>query len=308
VGTIDLTQRNFLGKGYEASIRIRAGALTQQGVISFTDPWFLDRPLSAGFDIYSTLRVFTDYTYSSTGGTIRLSHPFEEYWRWHLGYRISRDNIGHVSDTVLSPELLEQKGTIVTSMISGSVTRDSRDNYQAPSRGGQVGVTVDVAGLGGDSRFIKAVASASYFKPIWFGHIVSGRVEGGYAFGWGGKEVPIFERFYLGGPNTLRGWKFRQVSPHDSTGFAVGGTTEVLGNAEYLIPLPFGLRLAGFFDVGNVYAQNKRPDPSDLRADVGAGVRWLSPFGPLRVDYGVKLNPKAGDDLGAFQFSVGSAF
>ena len=121
-------------------------------------------------------------------------------------------------------------------------------------------------------------------------------------------EVPLHERFYLGGPNSLRGWKFRQVSPVDSTGFAVGGTTEVLGNAEYLIPLPFGLRLAGFFDVGNVYAQGKAVDPSTLRSDVGAGVRWLSPFGPIRVDYGVKLDRKSHEYLGAFQFSVGSAF
>jgi len=309
VGTIDLTQRNFLGKGYEASIRIRAGALTQQGIISFTDPWFLDRPLSAGVDVYSTTRVFQDYSYSSTGAAVRLSHPFEEYWRWHLGYRISRDNIGHVADTVVSPDLLEQKGDHITSVISTTISRDSRDNIQSPSRGGQAGITVDVAGLGGDFKFIKTVASASYFKPIWFGHILSGRVEGGYAFGWGSDaRVPIFERFYLGGPNSLRGWKFRQVSPVDETGFAVGGTTEVLANAEYHIPLPFGLRLAGFFDVGNVYAQGKVFDPSKLRSDVGAGVRWLSPFGPIRLDYGVKLDRHPTEDLGAFQFSVGSAF
>jgi outer membrane protein insertion porin family len=309
VGTIDLTQRNFLGKGYEASIRIRAGALTQQGVISFTDPWFLDRPLSAGVDVYSTMRVFTDYTYASTGAALRLSHPFEEYWRWHLGYRISRDNIGHVADTVSSPDLLEQKGSHITSVVSGTVNRDSRDNIQMPSRGGQMGVTVDVAGLGGDFKFIKVVTSASYFKPVWFGHILSGRLEGGYEFPWGSDgKVPIFERFYLGGPNSLRGWKFRQVSPVDSTGFAVGGTKEVLASAEYQIPLPFGLRLAGFFDVGNVYASGENVDPSKLRSDVGMGVRWQSPFGPLRLDYGVKLDRHAHEDLGAFQFSVGSAF
>jgi len=308
VGTIDLTQRNFLGKGYEASIRIRAGALTQQGIISFTDPWLFDRPLSAGFDLYSTMRVFPDYTYNSVGGAIRFSHPFAEYWRWHLGYRISRDNIGHIADGVLSPDLLEQKGTRVTSMISGSLSRDSRDNYQSPSRGGQTGITLDFAGLGGDSRFVKAVATTSYFKPVWFGHIISGRVEGGYAFGWSNAEVPIFERFFLGGPNSLRGWKFRQVSPHDATGFAIGGTTEILGNAEYLIPLPFGLRLAGFLDVGNVYASGSRPDFTDLRSDAGGGVRWLSPFGPIRVDYGIKLDRRTGEDFGAFQFSVGSAF
>lgn len=308
VGTIDLTQRNFLGKGYEASIRIRAGALTQQGIISFTDPWFLDRPLSAGVDLYSTMRVFTDYTYNSTGGAVRLSHPFQEYWRWHLGYRISKDDIGHVSDGITSPDLLEQKGSHVTSVVSGSITRDSRDNYQAPSRGGQIGLTVDVAGLGGDFKFIKTVASGSYFKPIWFGHILSGRLEGGYAFGWGpDNRVPIFERFYLGGPNSLRGWKFRQVSPVDSTGFAVGGTSEVLANVEYLVPLPFGLRLAGFFDAGNVYSSGAT-NLFKIRSDVGAGIRWLSPFGPIRIDYGLKLDRNSHEDIGAFQFSVGSAF
>jgi outer membrane protein insertion porin family len=308
VGTIDLSQNNFLGKGYQAAVRIRAGALTQSGVISFTNPWLFDQPLSAGFDIFSTTRQYTDYTYSSTGASPRLSHPFAEYWRWIAGYRISRDNIGHISDGIVSPDLLEQKGTTVTSMISASISRDSRDNFQAPSRGGQTVFAIDFAGLGGDSKFMRTVASTSYFKPIWFGHILSGRIEGGYIFGWSDKEVPIFERFYLGGPNTLRGWKFRQVTPIDSTGFGTGGDTQVLANAEYLIPLPFGLRLAGFFDVGNVWAKGVTPSLNDLRSDAGGGVRWLSPFGPLRLDYGVKLDRRKGEDFGAFQFSVGSAF
>src|SRR5262249_2904622 len=121
-------------------------------------------------------------------------------------------------------------------------------------------------------------------------------------------KVPIYERFYLGGPNSLRGWKVRQVSPVHSTGFAIGRTNEVFGSAGYQIPMPFGLRLARVFDVGNVYAQGHHVDPSKLRSDVGMGVRWLSPFGPLRLDYGVKLDRHAHEDLGAFQFSVGSAF
>ena len=308
VGTIDLSQRNFLGKGYEASLRIRAGAITQQGIISFTDPWFLDRPLSAGFDIFSTSRVFQDYTYRSVGAGLRLSHPFAEYWRWHLGYRISQDRISNIADTVTSPDLLQQRGTRVTSLVSGSITRDSRDNFQAPSRGGQTVLSLEFAGLGGDNKFVKAVASTTYFKTIWFGHIISGRAEVGWMTGWGGAETPIFERFFLGGPNSLRGWKFRQVSPVDSTGFPIGGESEALGNVEYLIPLPFGLRIAGFFDAGNVWATGSSHNLSDIRSDVGAGVRWLSPFGPLRLDYGVKLDRRKGEDFGAFQFSVGSAF
>ncbi len=208
---------------------------------------------------------------------------------------------------MVSPELIEQKGRRITSLVSASVSRDSRDNFQAPSRGGQTILSLEVAGLGGDTRFVKAIGSTTYFKTIWFGHIISGRAELGHILGWGGVQVPIFERFYLGGPNSLRGWKFRQVSPVDDTGFAIGGTTEVLGNVEYLVPLPFGLRIAGFFDAGNVYAPNTHLD-GGIRSDVGGGVRWLSPFGPLRLDYGIKMDRRKGEELGAFQFSVGSAF
>jgi outer membrane protein insertion porin family len=193
-------------------------------------------------------------------------------------------------------------------MVTGSISRDSRDNFQAPSRGGQTTVMLEFAGLGGDSKFVKAIASTSYFKPIWFNHILSGRAEAGYAFGWSTAALPIFERFYLGGPNSLRGWKFRQITPIDATGFGIGGNSEVLGNVEYTIPLPFNIRLAGFVDVGNVYGYGTKFDPTSLRSDAGGGVRWLSPFGPIRVDYGLKLDRRKGEDFGAFQVSVGSPF
>jgi outer membrane protein insertion porin family len=307
LGTIDLVQRNFLGRGWEASIRIRAGGNTQQGIISFTDPWFLDTPLSAGFDLYNLRREFTEYDYDSLGGGVRISHPFAEYWRWNTGYRISRDKISNVAD-VADQALRDEEGTRVTSLVTFGVLRDSRDNTIAPTRGGQSAASVDFAGLGGDSQYVKLLASSSYFKPIWFDHILSGRAEAGYGFGWADEPLPLFERFYLGGPNSLRQFKFRKVSPIDDTGTRIGGTTEVLGSLEYLIPLPFGIRLAGFFDVGNVYGFGTKFDLTDLREGAGAGVRWLSPFGPLRVDYGVNLDRRKGEDFGALQFSVGTPF
>ena len=118
----------------------------------------------------------------------------------------------------------------------------------------------------------------------------------------------MFERFYLGGPNSIRSFKFRQISPKDESGLRIGGSSEVLGNAEYIIPLPFGLRLAGFFDVGNVYGFGTKFDLTDLKKGVGGGVRWQSPFGPIRVDYGINPDRKAGEDFGAFNFSVGTPF
>ncbi|PYM73619.1 MAG: outer membrane protein assembly factor BamA, partial [Candidatus Rokuibacteriota bacterium] len=116
VGTIDLAQRNFLGRGWEVSIRIRAGAKVQQGTLSFTEPWLFDRPLSAGFDIYKNIRDYSDYKYDTTGLSLRLSHPFEEYWRWLIGYRLSRDDISNISDFA-SPSLQAEQGITVTSAI-----------------------------------------------------------------------------------------------------------------------------------------------------------------------------------------------
>jgi outer membrane protein insertion porin family len=307
LGSIDVSQRNFLGRGWEVTARIRAGLTTQQGMIGFTEPWFLDRPLSVGFDLYDTIRQFDEYKLDSLGLTLRMSHPFGDYWRWLVNYRVTRDEISDVVSGVQT-SLLGEQGTRVTSLVSATVVRDSRDNYVAPTTGGSVSLTGEFAGLGGDSRFVRAVANATSFHPIWLDHILSGRVEGAYGWGWDGGPLPLFERFYLGGPNTIRGFKFRRVSPIDDTGTRTGGDTELLGNAEYIIPLPMRIRVAGFVDAGNVYGFDTKFDPTDLRYAAGAGVRWLSPFGPIRLDYGVNLARRTGEDFGAFHFSVGSPF
>jgi outer membrane protein insertion porin family len=306
LGTIDLSQNNFLGRGWQASIKLRAGANTQQGIISFTEPWLFDRPLAAGFDLFNTRRQYTEYDYDTAGGGVRLSHPFQEYWRWNLGYRLTRDEISSINSD--DAELLKEEGIRWTSLVEGSVTRDSRDSIQMPSRGGTVSFLVAVAGLGGDSQFAKTVGSTTYFQPIWFDHILSGRLEGGYGLAYGDEDLPLFERFYLGGANSIRSFKSRQISPRNDAGTRIGGTTEVLGNVEYIVPLPFNVRAALFFDVGNVYGFKTKFDLTDLRTAVGGGLRWLSPFGPIRVDYGFNLDQRPGEKPGAFNFSVGSPF
>ncbi len=307
VGTLDISQNNFLGRGWQLSLRIRAGGETQQGIISFTEPWLFDRPLAAGFDLFNIRREFDEYDYDSLGTTLRLSHPFQEYWRWQLSYRLTNDDISDVEDTA-DPLLKDEEGTRVTSAITFGVTRDSRDNISAPTKGGLTVMTLDFAGLGGDSQFVKAIAATTYFKPIWFGHILSGRAEVGYGFGWSDEPLPVFERFYLGGPNTIRSFKARKISPVDDDGNRIGGTTEVLGNLEYLVPLPFNFRAAAFFDIGNVYGFTTKFDLGNTREAAGAGIRWQSPFGPIRVDYGINLDRRKGEDFGAIQFSVGSPF
>ena len=129
-----------------------------------------------------------------------------------------------------------------------------------------------------------------------------------HGFAYANEDLPLFERYYLGGPNSIRGFKNRRISPVDSTGLRIGGDTEALGNVEYIVPLPYGIRLAGFFDVGNVYGFGTKFDLTDLRYAAGGGFRWTSPFGPIRVDYGFNLDRRPGEPAGAFHFSVGSPF
>jgi outer membrane protein insertion porin family len=312
LGTLDLSQNNFLGRGYQLFLRLRGGTQTQQGTIGFTDPWFLDRPLAAGFDVFNNRRVYQDYTVNSLGGDVRFGAPIGDYGRWNALYRLSQETVGDV-DPNASTELLEAKGTSVTSLLGGSLARDTRDSLIEPTRGNYSLFGVDFAGIGtGDNRFVRITATTTQHQPLWFNHVLSGRLMAGYQFGWYKDPVPFFERYYLGGPNTIRSFKSREISPEDSSGTAIGGNVQVLGNLEYSVPLPFGIRAALFVDVGNVYGPDQSVhlpiDLTNLKYAVGPGLRWNSPFGPIRVDYGVNPNPKSGEKFGNFQFSMGSAF
>jgi outer membrane protein insertion porin family len=312
LGTLDLSQRNFLGKGWEVFLRLRGGERIQTGTIGFTEPWLFDRPLAAGFDLFNTRRILPDYTVDSLGGDIRLGHPIGEYSRWNAMYRVSRDRISDVNE-IGSPELLSEEGTHLTSLVGVSLSRDTRDNIFDPTRGSTVSLGVDFAGVGFGERFVRSILTSTYFQPLpWLEHVLSFRFMAGYSVGWDKDPVPLFERFYLGGSNSLRQFKALQVSPRDGSGTRIGGNAELLGTVEYQIPLFFGIKAAIFYDVGNVWgpdiAAGSKIDLSDVRHGAGAGFRWNSPFGPIRVDYGIKLDKKAGENLGNFNFSAGSSF
>lgn len=312
LGTLDLSQRNFLGKGWEVFLRLRGGERLQTGTIGFTEPWLFDRPLAAGFDIFNTRRILPDYTVDSLGGDLRMGHPLGEYSRWNAIYRVSRDRISDVNP-LSSPELLSEEGTRLTSLVGLTLTRDTRDNIFDPTRGSTVSLSTDFAGVGFGERFARGVLTATYFQPTpWLNHVLSFRLMGGYAFGWDKDPLPLFERFYLGGSNSLRQFKPLQVSPRDGSGTRIGGNSELLGTVEYQIPLFFGIKAAFFYDVGQVWGPDisggSKVDLSDLRHGAGAGLRWASPFGPIRVDYGIKLDQKKGESFGNFNFSAGTSF
>jgi outer membrane protein insertion porin family len=185
-------------------------------------------------------------------------------------------------------------------------------------------LSVEFAGLGGTSRFLKYIGETTYFRPVIWSTVFSLRGTLGYIQGLG-KELPIDEKFYLGGINTLRGFKSRSVSPtivtksttpdvngvfSESTAF-IGGNKEAVLNAELTFPLlkDVGLKGVTFFDIGNSYGEGEAL-MSSFRASYGGGIRWFSPIGPLRLEYGIPINPRDGIDSksGKLEFSIGAFF
>src|SRR5262249_3686334 len=120
LGTLDLSQNNFLGRGYQVFLRLRGGAATQQGTVGFTNPWTFDRPLATGFDLYNNRRIYNDYTINALGGDVRMAYPLGDYSRWALTYKLEQDNVSGINPNA-SPELVSAKGTTIASILGGNL-------------------------------------------------------------------------------------------------------------------------------------------------------------------------------------------
>jgi outer membrane protein insertion porin family len=306
--TLDVSQRNLFGRGQEVFLRFRIGSQSRLGLVGFTEPYLFDIPLRAGFDIYDREREYDDFTEERFGGDIRGSYPLAEYLTLAGLYRLENVDITNVSPTA-SPDLRSQEGTSLNSVIESSLVRDSRDNIFEPTQGSRNSLEFMFAGLGGDTQFYKFIVESGWFVPLpVFNLVWAVRGLFGMAEGWGGQEVPIFERFFLGGATTLRGQRTRSVAPKDRQGEVIGGDKELLFNTELLIPVIARFRLALFFDMGNAYGFGTPFDPTDLRYSAGVGVRFFSPLGPMRLDLGYNLDKQPGEKQYQINFTVGSPF
>jgi outer membrane protein insertion porin family len=306
--TLDISQRNLFGRGQEVFLRFRIGSVSRLGLIGFTEPYLFDIPLRAGFDIYDRFREYDDFTEERLGGDIRASYPLSEYLTLSGLYRLEDVEISDVSPTA-SEDLKSEEGKKLNSVIEVSLARDSRDNIFEPTRGSRNSLEFMFAGLGGDTQFYKFIAESAWFVPLpVFNLVWAVRGLYGMAEGWGGQEVPIFERFFLGGATTLRGQRTRSVAPKDDQGDVIGGDKELLFNTELLIPVVARFRIALFFDAGNAYGFGTDFDPTDLRYGAGVGVRFFSPLGPMRLDLGYNLDRKPGEKEFQVNFTVGAPF
>jgi outer membrane protein insertion porin family len=209
------------------------------------------------------------------------------------------------------PLILAQKGESSTSSLFPTLIRDTQDNRFRPTQGGVSGLRGQLAGgpLGGENSFYRFFLGHRQYYPVWTDRVIAmGNGQIGYADGFAGKELPAFERLFLGGARTVRGFDFREVGPKDAEGRPLGGHASLLFNFELQFPFIAGLRAVAFFDAGQVYQKHGVFDPTELRTSAGAGLRILSPLGPISMDWGFKLDPRPGESASEFHFSIGQLF
>jgi len=307
------SERNLFGKGYYLGLTGSWSGKFSRYNLSFTNPHFNDSPLSVGGDVYYWLDDLGDYSKDTQGARARFGYPIGEYTRVNWHYRLDRYEISGV-DSDAADEIKDIEGENWASAALAGVTRDTTDRRLNPTKGGVNQLSLEYAGglLMGDDEFIKSIADSSWYYPLWWSHVFHWHGQAGYVMeNFGGDEVPVFERFYLGGINSVRGYTGARISPYDDeSGDRIGGNKEFFTNFEYIFPLfkDVGLMGLGFFDAGDVWDDGETMD-FDLKKSVGGGVRWYSPMGPLRLEYGYALDDIRNQGArGKLEFTIGQFF
>ncbi len=380
VGFAEVSQANFdlfkpptfTGAGQKFRLRAQVGTKRQDYLISFIEPWFLNRKLQLGVDLYHRDLNFVSkddlYSERHTGATVSLTKALgNEFLIGRIGYTLESAGININDESLLSAvqkttvnvpahlappiipggapipvaatnytttnsvvqplpdDIAQEAGSRIISKITASLAYDTRNNAMLPSRGERSEILGEFSGLGGDVSLYKLEArTAWYFPGFWDGHIweLVGRAGVVDTYGDGDrgtKRVPLFDRWYLGGLYSLRGFSYRDVGPKVRptdvpggiyAGEPLGGDTYYFGSVEYTLPIIERLRFAMFYDIGNVYKDpfsfKRQPGQATYSDNWGLGLRLNLPIGPLRFDYGVPINHD--DDTGGggkFQFGVG---
>ena len=315
---LGVRERNLLGKGQDLKANLQIALKYSQVDFSFTEPYFLDRELAAGVDLYANERDLQDessYDVQQYGGGLRLGYAYDEYWTHKWRYNLTSEKIQSVDDSA-SKYIKAETGTAVISLVGHTLTYDTRDSRLNPTTGNIFRISNEAAGIGGTERFFRTDVDAQQHFTLAENWFLSMKVGGGYVVGLD-DTVRTTERYYLGG-DSLRGFANAGVSPRDkSTDDALGGLWVAHGSIELAFPLgvPEELGLSGraFADAGTVGeadgVNSADVDQSNaLRSSVGLGIAWRSPMGPINIDYGIPITKEDFDKTESLRFSFGTRF
>lgn len=336
VTDIGVSERDFGGRGQDVRAEVSIGSLRQQVNLAFTEPKFLGRNLSAGWDLYSFRYDFTQYAgyeSRSTGGDIRFGFPLSQYLTLQARYSLHTDQVVVNPDQcgdppTLSPVICDQVGSTLTSAPGYTLRWDRRNDPQNPTRGFYAQLSQDFAGFGGNVKYIKTISDGGWyhgFTPSW---IFSATYSAGYISGWGGDYVRINDRFFEGG-NTFYGFQIAGIGPRDTNPTydqALGAKAYAIGTLEETFPdgLPeqYGIKMAAFVQFGTAGmiddAAERNPtshaliptvrDDMGLRASTGISVFWKSPLGPIEIDVAEPFLKDSYDKTQVFNFTTSTRF
>ncbi|MBF0307898.1 MAG: outer membrane protein assembly factor BamA [Magnetococcales bacterium] len=320
IGTASLSQNNFLGLGQQMVFSFAISSRTSEYDLSFTEPYFLGRDISAGVDLFNRKMNRMDvsaYKQDSYGGGLRLGFPINEFLDDRVSYQYSYVTLTDVAEN--ASQLIKDQATrspYSQSMISNVLTWNTLDHNLLPTAGQRHKLTTDFSGVGGDVHFLRLITDHSLFHTLWDDKNLVGHLKGRLGLIEGlNEDVPIYERFFVGGPYSLRGFKKSGVGPRTVTGEAYGGTYMATTSAELLFPIlgmeDKGIRAVTFLDAGILNDMDTVGatvlQDSDPRVSTGVGLRWNSPFGPLRFELGFPLRKREYDRPRTFDFSIGTA-
>jgi outer membrane protein insertion porin family len=323
-----IEEKNFLGRGQYIRLAAGRGEDSRTYNVSFTEPYFLGYRLAAGFDIFQNENDYDDdnYSYEDKGFSLRVSAPITERVSTTFRYNLTQmDYSGDRSELSTPYDRVIDGSPWTRSSISQTLTYNSLDDSTLPHEGILASATQEYAGLGGTSDFYKLTAKAKWYYTVNDDADIIASLSGsaGHVFNTGG-QMEVFDQFQLGN-NDIRGFERNGVGPRMSNGDALGGTTYFTASAEATFPLPFVARDAGFrgaifADAGTLYGNEvnltykgttdttKGGTGASLRASVGLGLIWASPFGPLRVDYAIPIAKEDYDKVQNLKFGISSSF
>jgi len=310
MGTLQLSESNLFGYGLKTKFNVEYGGRRKSYSLDFEEPWLFDHNVSLGFGVFNMDREYNYYSKESRGGNIRLSYPFYEKVRHSIVYSYV-DIVGLTEiDPLYRDNLSEEEinGYAISSIIN-TLYRDTTNDYFRPTSGSDSSISLEYAGLGGDYHFTRVNAKYAQFFPLY-----KDKVALMLKFRWGsinpaqGDDLPEDELFTLGGLNSVRGFRYGEVGPKDSFGNVIGGQRMFVFNTEITFPIADIPGLSGvvFYDQGNAF--DKRIDFTNLKRSYGTGIRWVTPMGPLRIEYGKVISPEDDEPSSRWDFTIGTFF
>jgi len=319
IGQVSITESNLLGRGQRLKLSTDISGSSNRFDISFTEPYFLDRELSGGFDLYNTEDEKDDdssqsYDLQRSGLVLRIGYPITENLSQGWNYRIDQTSIENV-DSDASTLIQSQEGEETTSSISHGLSYDRRDSATEPTEGYLLRLNNTVAGLGGTVSYLQNQVSGSYYYPLADQWIFTTKGRIGHIVGLG-EDVRLQNRYFLGGDN-LRGFETNGIGPRDSSSSdSLGGEYVVNGSTAVAFPLglPNEFQIKGlvFSDYGILTelepADANTIDENSFRASVGFGFSWVSPMGPIAIDWAFPIASEDHDKEENFRFSFGTNF